>query len=239
MNSFTTVIAGLPRCGSSLLMQMLAAAGMRCAGDYPSFEPDELMENPSEAYVDSWDGGAFKLLDPHRVLLPAGRRYRIIFLTRSRRQQSMSTVKFMALLQIAKGKLDGVGFDRMRESLRKDQAAALHILHEHHCPIIKIRFEDLIEHQLSTVEEICRFLDMDYSKHGPTMLKTIRPRRATCYEGLLEIELMKEIEDRDGIAPPYDPLQCTCNFPGSERPCSYCKSGDFSLPDEAPAEAKA
>ena len=37
------LICGHGRCGSSLVMQMLAAGGVKCAGKYPDFEPDEVI----------------------------------------------------------------------------------------------------------------------------------------------------------------------------------------------------
>ena len=36
------LVAGLGRCGTSLMMQMLAAAGLPCVGEFPAYEVPEL-----------------------------------------------------------------------------------------------------------------------------------------------------------------------------------------------------
>jgi hypothetical protein len=40
MSAPVIVVAGLGRCGTSLVMQMLAAAGLPCVGSFPDFEDD-------------------------------------------------------------------------------------------------------------------------------------------------------------------------------------------------------
>lgn len=228
MNNHITIIAGLPRCGSSLLMQMLNAAGFRCAGDYPGFEPDEIFESPEPEFVDSFIGGAMKLLDPHRVILPPGRSYRFIFLTRSRRQQAQSIVKFLQATGSAPGIITENGFERMKESLKVDQADGLKNITAHGCPILRIRFEDLIERRFITVTQIVRFLDFDHDEERfSAMLKVIRPRSAQCYGGLLELKLLAEMEADESL-PPFDPLKCECNIPPYKTPCSYCESGNYN-----------
>jgi hypothetical protein len=192
------IVAGLGRCGSSLVMQMLAAAGITCAGQFPSFEPDEMLESPSEAFLDLFEGGALKLIDPHRFKLPAGRAYRFIFLTRSRRQQALSKVKFLtALGHVRKGPIMVEDLDHLRESLRRDQELALRSVQAHACPILRVRFEDLIDRSDFAVPDIVDFLDLDTGAVA-IMLNAIRPRPlgAQCYPGLLELELIKEAESR-------------------------------------------
>lgn len=239
MKNPITIVAGLPRCGSSLVMQMLAVAGFRCAGEYPGFEPEESIESPPPEFVDSFAGGAMKVLAPQRVLLPPGRDYRFIFLTRSRRQQAQSLIKFIQATGNAQGRtISQDGFDRMKESLRNDQAAALKIIEAHECPVIRIRFEDLIERSMLAVIAMVRFLDFEHDEERmEAMMKVIRPRSAQCYAGLLEIDLMEEMyaaeektteEKADEELPPFDPLLCTCHIPPYPSPCSYCESGTFA-----------
>ncbi|MHB8286386.1 MAG: hypothetical protein ACYDD1_17175 [Caulobacteraceae bacterium] len=66
----TIIVSGLGRCGSSLTMQMLNAAGVHCVGSFPSFEGPEC-EAFQEGFItaERWAavaGRAVKLLDPHR-----------------------------------------------------------------------------------------------------------------------------------------------------------------------------
>lgn len=225
MNKTITIIAGLPRCGSSLTLQMLNAAGVRCAGDYPSFEPDEILESPTAEFIDSFEGGALKILDPQRVELPKGRAYRFIFLTRSRRQQAQSIIKLIQACGAAKGIITESGFERMRESLRIDQAKALTNVQSHGCPILRIRFEDLIERPDETAPKIADYLGME-PEQTDLMRAVILPRSAQCYGGLIELQLMKELQPEADSRPSFDPLQCECNMPPYKVPCLYCETAE-------------
>jgi hypothetical protein len=215
---------------------MLAAAGVRVAGDYPSYEPSEMMSaRPDPAFLEACRGGAVKLLNPQDTILPRGGAYRIILLSRSKRQQALSTVKFLVAMNMApKGKsFTEKGLDKMRESLSKDQVKARAELQAHGCPMLVIAFEDLITSPDITASKLADFLGLDQSLVG-AMVAAIRPRPhgAKNYPGLLEVELMQELEAKTGRAPAYDPLRCTCKFPGVVAPCPYCRDGDYSLEDE-------
>lgn len=244
MQNHITIITGQQRCGASLLCQILAAAGLRVAGDYPLFEADETVGDPPEGFLKSFIGGAVKVLDPHRVNLPDGLPYRFIYLTRSRTQQVMSQVKFRAVVNnIPEGRgLTAEKFEewKVRVRLREnDGILALGQLSHTQwgpAPLLAIRFEDLIDRPDETLREIAEYIGLDATDDAllTRMREVIRPRSSACYDGLLELTLMKEEEQRTGPAPKYDPLSCTCHFPGNERPCVYCKSGDYSLPEEKP-----
>lgn len=132
---------------------------------------------------------------------------------------------------MARGVITEDGFERMKESLRIDQALALKNVASHNCPVLRIRFEDLIERSFAAVTEIVRFLDFENDEDRfSEMLKVIRPRSAQCYGGLLELELMAEMEAKEEqeakqqADETFDPLLCTCNFPPYIVPCSYCES---------------
>ena len=86
-----TVVAGFGRCGSSLVMQMLAAGGMRTPySSFPSYEiPHGIKVLMGELY-----GGAVKILDPHVHQPPKGHVYRFIWLDRDPVQQAKSMAKF-------------------------------------------------------------------------------------------------------------------------------------------------
>lgn len=88
-----TVVSGLPRCGTSLMMQMLDAGGMPVLTDHVR-RPDA--DNPRGYYEleavkriardSSWladaEGKAFKMVSMLLYELPAERTYRIVFMTR-------------------------------------------------------------------------------------------------------------------------------------------------------------
>lgn len=203
------VVCGLPRCGSSLTLQMLSAAGIRCNGLYPSFEVDDTDEDcaiepaslqlpePGETYsanfVKKWRDGAFKLLDPHRIELPKGFKYRFIFLTRSRRQQAYSQFKMMRLLGIIDGHLTQEDINHLRQDLAIDQKIGFQEISKHEGSILKVRFEDLISHPEMTADRLRWFLGLPIES-VPIMAACVRPRSVTVYPGMLEIELMKEAQ---------------------------------------------
>lgn len=91
------VVAGAPRCGSSLLMRMLYLGGVDVVADMgrQSFEDSRVQPGtlPS-AFLDTCRGRALKVLDPHRNQLPRGFAYRLIWISRDVRQQAQAAIKF-------------------------------------------------------------------------------------------------------------------------------------------------
>ena len=105
MSSFVTVVSGLPRSGTSLMMQMLQAGGMPVLTDgertadesnprgYLELEAVKRTRNDA-GWVTEAAGKAVKVIHLQLRDLPASRSYRIIFMRRDLRevvasQQSM------------------------------------------------------------------------------------------------------------------------------------------------------
>lgn len=203
------VVCGLPRCGSSLTMQMLSAAGISCVGEYPAFEVTDDIEQEMNPYgqdvsleaaeiftgdfIERHQDHAFKLLDPHRILLPTGFSYRFIFLTRSRRQQTYSSLKMLRLMGEIKGGLSDYEIETMHEGMRKDEKEAFETIGKHEGSILKVRFEDLISHPDSTADRIAWFLNLPKESIA-LMARCVRPRSVTCYPGMLELDLLAEMK---------------------------------------------
>ncbi|HWH75147.1 MAG TPA: hypothetical protein VNV16_12895, partial [Methylibium sp.] len=96
MSGPTTIVSGLGRCGTSMLMQMLHRGGMPCLGPWPSFEVDEARATLAPKFVAEHAGKAIKVLDPQRIGLPAD--VRVVWLDRDHRQQAKSHAKFLEIL---------------------------------------------------------------------------------------------------------------------------------------------
>ncbi len=90
---FVTVVSGLPRSGTSMLMRMLEAGGIpavtdrvRTADDdnpHGYFELEAVKELPQNAgWLADAEGRAVKVVSALLDKLPAGRRYRVVFLER-------------------------------------------------------------------------------------------------------------------------------------------------------------
>jgi LPS sulfotransferase NodH len=88
-----TVVSGLPRTGTSMMMQMLAAAGIEPYTDYRRrpdqdnprgyFEHDQAMGlRRDAAWLPLARGKAVKIVAPLLPYLPSGEQYRIVFMHR-------------------------------------------------------------------------------------------------------------------------------------------------------------
>ncbi|SFP62484.1 hypothetical protein [Sphingomonas rubra] len=123
MTDATIIVTGLGRCGTSLIMQMLAVGGLPMVGIYPDFE-SEAAEHERGAAPSLWlsrtAGRAVKVLDPHLVPPPAGGAYRAIWLTRDLDQQAASQIKLIGAAP-SRSMRRGTA-----QSLRRDEPRARH-----------------------------------------------------------------------------------------------------------------
>ena len=88
-----TIVSGLPRSGTSLMMQMLAAGGMPLLTDlerkpdidnprgYCEWEPIKLLPRKPNR-IDEAEGKAVKVISQLLLSLPEGRNYKLIFMER-------------------------------------------------------------------------------------------------------------------------------------------------------------
>lgn len=188
MKSTPIVVTGLARCGSSLVMQMLEAAGVKCYGTAPYFWPANKTRTKEE--VEAMSDGAFKHIDPEDHKLPEGLKYRFIFLTRSRRQQTLSQLKMMRLLGVLNGTIGDLEIEQYEDSLRIAADKAFQIISGHEGSILKVAFEDLISRPASTVNRIAWFLGLETED---AMQGCVKLRHATCYPGMLEAEVLTNL----------------------------------------------
>jgi hypothetical protein len=88
-----TIVSGLPRSGTSLMMQMLAAGGMPLLTDlerkpdidnprgYCEWEPAKLLPKQPNR-IDEAEGKAVKVISQLLLSVPRGRNYKLIFMER-------------------------------------------------------------------------------------------------------------------------------------------------------------
>src|SRR2546428_444309 len=88
-----TIVSGLPRSGTSLMMQMLAAGGMSILSDGERqadldnprgyFEWERIKQLPKEpGCIAEAEGKVVKVISQLLLALPAGHEYRVIFMQR-------------------------------------------------------------------------------------------------------------------------------------------------------------
>lgn len=183
----TIIVSGLGRCGSSLVMQMLAAAGFEVTGEYPAFEDGRVnLPSTENLWSGEWNGKAVKVLDPHRSNLHLSN-CKVIWLDRHIRQQAKSIAKFSQAMM-------GLKFspDQIRElecSLVRDRAICLAMFKKSGRPLLELYFDDLIKRPVAEAVRLASFTGTNSRK----MDGVVRKRSAECYPGLLEIELLASV----------------------------------------------
>lgn len=190
MSEPITLVAGLGRCGSSLVMQMLAAGGMATVGTFPDFEIEDvahLLPSEPRRWVDLCAGKAVKLLDPQRCRPPVGPDYHAIWLRRDATEQGRSMLKLIGLPDTRENRR------RMAGSIRRDgprAKLALIAANAHHHGILEISFEAIILDPTAAVRDIADYLGRDLNRGA--MLACIRQRPAWCLPDMLEHRLAAE-----------------------------------------------
>lgn len=177
------MVAGLGRCGSSLVMQMLSAGGVPCIGGYPGFEDlahhEQRAQDP-HAWAASSAGKAVKVLDPQRAPPPPGYAYRTIILQRDPTQQADSMLK---LIDYDRSRTMRRG---MRASLSRDIPKMLQALpSDHRC---KLFFERILAEPTVAARAIAGHLRMELDVEA--MARCVVPRGPRCLSGMLEHQLV-------------------------------------------------
>ena len=97
MNSVITIVSGLPRSGTSMMMRMLEAGGMevvtdnirKANGDNPhgyfEFEKVKKIKEDS-SWLDETFGKVFKMVSMLLYELPSDKNYKIIFMKRNMKE---------------------------------------------------------------------------------------------------------------------------------------------------------
>lgn len=130
MEPFLTIVSGLPRSGTSMMMRMLEAGGLPAITDavreadvdnprgYYEFEPaKKTKEDPS--WLVGAEGKAVKMVYQLLYDLPADRPYRVLFMRREIREVLASQQKMLARLGRDAG---GISDEKMAELFRAQLA---------------------------------------------------------------------------------------------------------------------
>lgn len=184
-----TVVCGFPRSGSSLMMRMLEAGGMRVVCDNRnSYEDDRVLDLPARPLWlrECW-GAAVKVLDPQHYVLPEGPAYRFIWMDRDRRQQALSQIKFTrAAFPMVQLTSDAVS--SMEQSLRDDVPRAITLLRCYPgSTLLRISFEQVLADTLDMAVQVNEFCGGGLDEQA--MVGVVVKRSPACYPGLMELEV--------------------------------------------------
>lgn len=164
---FITVVSGLPRSGTSMMMQALEAGGLPVLTDhirtsdddnpkgYYEFEPvKKTKQDPS--WVSDARGKVVKVIYSLVYDLPQQFEYRIVFLERDL-DEVIASQKKMLLRRGSKG--GGVDDKKLKELFQAELTRFRHWIRNQKCfSMLPIKYASMIAAPLKTAEKIDQFL---------------------------------------------------------------------------------
>jgi hypothetical protein len=159
------VVAGLPRSGTSLMMQMLEAGGADVVTDrvrsadadnprgYYEFEPVKTIQRDA-SWLPAMRGKAFKMVSQLLYDLPSGERYKILFMERDLDETLRSQEKMLARLG--------------RTAARREQMVRAYTLHlerlhawlalQGNLAVLRVGYRDLLERPREQAQRVAAFV---------------------------------------------------------------------------------
>lgn len=164
------VVSGLPRSGTSLMMQMLEAGGVPILSDgvrtrdtdnprgYYEFERVKGLKDGDTEWLEKAVGHAVKVVSAHLRSLPEGYEYPTIFMNRDIEEVLASQEKMLAHREECK-KVDD---EQMARTFEKHlQEVRDWVSRQPNFSCLDLEFKDVIKNPLSAAERVAGFLDRD------------------------------------------------------------------------------
>lgn len=164
-----TIVSGLPRSGTSVMMQMLAAAGVQPVtdGDRAADESNpkgyfESKRVKKLAHENDWlkqcDGKVVKVVAPLIPYLPQNVQYRVIFMERDIAEILESQDKMLERLNRPGGKLDD---ERLASVFNQQVQFAFNLMALHKVPVLRVLYSDTVSDPASSAAKVAEFLEAD------------------------------------------------------------------------------
>ena len=184
VNSSITIVSGLPRSGTSLLMQMLARAGVPLQHDGVRsadlsnprgyFEWERIKQLPKNpALIAECEGKAVKVISSLLLSLPANYAYRILFVERRLEHVQASQAKMIEGLGTRGSGLPAAQLVRVLEMHRNYLYAWLTTRED--LPVMKIDYDALITQPEAEALRVSRFLELP-DEVAPMMASVVEPQ---------------------------------------------------------------
>jgi hypothetical protein len=167
-NNFVTIVSGLPRSGTSLMMQMLEAGGLplltdglRGADEHNPrgyFELEKVKHSHTDlSWLESSNGKAVKVIHLLLLHLPSHRNYRVIFMLRDlteviNSQRVMLERQGLGGARLADAKLAGI-FGNQVSSVRQWLAESPNFR------VLYLNHREVLAHPVTAATQINDFLD--------------------------------------------------------------------------------
>jgi hypothetical protein len=190
MSQPITVVCGLPRSGTTLMMSMLHAGGMEvCAENLSSFETMKATKLPKDStWLSECYGVAVKILDPLNYTPPQHHRYKFIWMRRTPVQVAQSQIKFISATGTPiDPKLGNV--IRIANAVEHNTRKSIDMLCKYkESDLIVIDFEDVLHEPCEVADKVAEFVDMGLDRKK--MADAVIDRPPDCYKGMLELDLI-------------------------------------------------
>ena len=180
------LVSGLPRSGTSLMMQMLAAGGMKILTDeertadvdnpkgYYEWEPiKQIGKNPEILDGQGLDGRAIKCISMLLQKMPLKHNYKVIFMTRPIEEVVASQNAMVNRLTTKGAELDP---EQLQRGLRGHRSEILHWLKSMpNMEFVEIDYPKLVRDPESETKRVADFLGPDFLPHSDRMAAVIDP----------------------------------------------------------------
>ena len=164
-----TIVSGLPRSGTSLMMQMLAAGGMTLLTDferqpdadnprgYCEWEPAKLLPKQPDR-IDEAEGKVVKVISQLLFSLPEGRSYKVIFMERPLPEVLASQDEMLR----RRGKSDSVSHDLMASAFQGHLRDVNTWLKKRRDILVcRVGYKQLLQDAVGSAETVKEFLSLD------------------------------------------------------------------------------
>jgi Sulfotransferase domain len=165
MDQKIIIVSGLPRSGTSLMMQMLENGGVEVVTDgirsadadnpkgYYEFEQVKTIQRDA-SWLPATRGKAFKMVSQLLYDLPPGETYRIVFMERDLEETLLSQERMLARLGRPAAP---------REQMRRAYVLHLERLHkwlslQSNMEVLLVRYNDLVEHPREQTGRVGEFI---------------------------------------------------------------------------------
>lgn len=178
------LVSGLPRSGTSLMMQMLVAAGMDAITDERRVADEDnpkgyfewehikkIGDQPELLNKEEYDGKVLKTISMLLKKMPQEHDYKVIFMVRPVQEIAASQTKMINRLGTAGAELEEVDLIRGLRDHRDKSLAWLRTAK--HMDFIKVRYPQLMSQPEEVIAEITDFLGSDFLKEPQEMISAI------------------------------------------------------------------
>jgi len=186
-SEFVTIVTGLGRCGSSMLMQMLVSGGMESSGgSHPMWEDERSNGLPATRdWLYECGGKVVKILNPHHFRPPMNIKAKIIWLDRDTNAQTDSWRKWGLATQAFGPKKRMLSRGEIRHLVReRRKKGKLYMRKVGGLGFLSLKFEDVLTLPKLAARQMNEFLQLDLDTE--LMAAVVYPRGPECLKGFLE-----------------------------------------------------